>query len=68
MTAGCTASPTSNRESMTAVQKLMFELRAELLLYLQDDHGPGGLIVVGRRKGGTTYSAEDIAFLQAMGR
>lgn len=60
--------PTSNRESMTVIQKLMFELKAELLLFLQDDNGPGGIIVVGRRRGGTSYSAEDIAFLQAIGQ
>ena len=60
--------PTPNRESMSPVQRLLHDLRAELLCFLLDEDGLHGFIVVGRRRGGVAYTAEDIAFLHAMGQ
>ncbi|MCA9062582.1 MAG: sigma 54-interacting transcriptional regulator [Planctomycetaceae bacterium] len=60
--------PSPNRESMDPAQRLLHELRAELLYLLNDDSGFRGVIVVGRRCSGAAYTAEDIAFLHAIGQ
>lgn len=60
--------PSTNRESMTPVQRLLHNLKAELACFLEDENGLHGMIVVGRRRGGIAYTAEDIAFLHAMGQ
>lgn len=58
--------PSINRETMTTAQRLLHDLRAELLCLLNSDDGPQGVIVLGRKRAGAAFSAEDIAFLQAM--
>ena len=60
--------PSITRESMTPIQKLLHELKAELICFLEDEGGLHGLIVVGRRRSGMAYTAEDIAFLHAIGQ
>ncbi|MEQ9411338.1 MAG: sigma 54-interacting transcriptional regulator [Fuerstiella sp.] len=60
--------PAANREHQAPVQKLLHDLRAELICLLRGDEGVDGLIVVGKRTNGAAYSAEDIAFLQAIGQ
>lgn len=60
--------PSENRESMTKVQELMYDLHAELICFLRDEQGIDGIILLGRRASGSAYSAEDIAFLQAIGQ
>ncbi|MCA9058534.1 MAG: sigma 54-interacting transcriptional regulator, partial [Planctomycetaceae bacterium] len=53
---------------MDSAQRLMHELRAEMLYLLNDDSGVRGIIAVGRRGSGAPYTAEDIAFLHAIGQ
>lgn len=60
--------PATNRETITGVQLLLDDLNSELILTLRDDKGVAGGILLGRRASNTTYSAEDIAFLQAIGQ
>ena len=60
--------PSISRESMTPIQRLLHELKAELVCFLEDEGGLHGLIVVGRRRSGMSYTAEDIAFLHAIGQ
>ncbi len=60
--------PSTNRQTMSPIQRLLYELKAELLCFLVDEGGLHGLIVVGRRRGGIAYTAEDIAFLHAVGQ
>ena len=60
--------PSITRESMTPIQKLLHELKAELICFLEDEGGLHGLIVVGSRRSGMAYTAEDIAFLHAIGQ
>lgn len=60
--------PSANRSSMAPAQRLLHDLRAELMCFLEDEGGLHGLIVVGRRRAGVSYTAEDIAFLQAIGQ
>ena len=58
--------PSANRESMDAAQRLLHDHRAELLCCLIGEDGLHGMILLGRRESGLSYSAEDFAFLQAM--
>lgn len=58
--------PSSNRESMTRLQALLHDLKAELVCALQDEGGLHGFVLVGRRASGAAYTAEDVAFLQAI--
>ena len=58
----------ASRERMTGVQRLLHDLRAELMYLLRDEQGIAGMIVLGRRLSDTAYSAEDITFLQAIGQ
>ncbi|MFM7925046.1 MAG: sigma-54 interaction domain-containing protein, partial [Planctomycetaceae bacterium] len=58
--------PSANRESMEPIQRLLHDLRAELLCRLEVAEGLHGVILLGRRRDGLVYSAEDFAFLQAM--
>jgi len=60
--------PAASRDTMTGVQRLLHELSAELMYVLRDEQGVAGMIVLGRRISDTVYSAEDIAFLQAIGQ
>lgn len=60
--------PGTSREQQTAVQRLLHELHAELICLLRGEAGADGIIVLGRRRNGSPYSAEDIAFLQAIGQ
>ncbi len=60
--------PSPNRETMSDLQRLLHTMKSELMCVLRDEHGVDGMIFVGRRSGGMAYSAEDIAFLQAIGQ
>ncbi len=60
--------PAASRDALTGPQLLMSETGAELILSLRDDRGLAGVILLGRRQSNTPYSAEDIAFLQAIGQ
>jgi transcriptional regulator with GAF, ATPase, and Fis domain len=58
--------PSSNRESMSPLQALLHNVKAELVCALQDEGGLHGVLLVGRRSSGAAYTAEDVAFLQAI--
>jgi len=60
--------PAQNRETLEGVQLLLDDLGIELVFSLRDDQGVAGAICLGRRESNTAYSAEDIAFLQAIGQ
>jgi transcriptional regulator with PAS, ATPase and Fis domain len=60
--------PSANRNSMTQVQRLLHDLKAEMICFLEDEGGLHGLVAVGRRRAGVAYTAEDIAFLHAIGQ
>lgn len=60
--------PAANRETLTGIQLLLDDMGAELIFSLRDDQGIAGAIFLGRRASNTAYSAEDIAFLQAIGQ
>lgn len=58
--------PSPNRESMSPVQQLLHDHRAELLCRLEGDDGLAGVILLGRKRSGMAFTAEDFAFLQAI--
>lgn len=60
--------PMVQRDHQSPMQKLLYDLKAEVLCLLRSDTGIDGLIVLGRRSNGSSYSPEDIAFLQAIGQ
>ncbi len=60
-------SPDSETE-LTPVQSMMRQLRAFLALPLGAEDGIGGFIVLGEKKSGTSFNAEDFAFLNALGQ
>ena len=60
--------PAASRDSLSGVQLLLDEMGAELSFALRDEQGVAGAIYLGRRASNTTYSAEDVAFLQAIGQ
>lgn len=60
--------PSTTRDSMSLVQRLLHDLKAELLCFLEDEGGLHGIVFVGRRRAGVPYTAEDIAFLHAIGQ
>lgn len=60
--------PAASRETLSGVQLLLDQMGAELIFALRDERGVAGAIILGRRASNTAYSAEDIAFLQAIGQ
>ncbi|MCH2202175.1 MAG: sigma 54-interacting transcriptional regulator [Fuerstiella sp.] len=60
--------PAFSRETLTGVQQQLDEMGSELIFTLRDDQGLAGAIYLGRRASNTAYSAEDIAFLRAIGQ
>ncbi len=60
--------PAASRESLSGVQLLLDQMGAELIFALRDDQGVAGAIILGRRASNIAYSAEDVAFLQAIGQ
>ena len=60
--------PAVSRETLVGVQQLLDETGSELIFTLRDDQGLAGAIFLGRRASDTAYSAEDIAFLRAIGQ
>jgi len=58
--------PSANREVMSPMQQLLHDLRAELLCVMEGEGGVHGVIILGRRRGGTVFTAEDITFLHAI--
>jgi transcriptional regulator with GAF, ATPase, and Fis domain len=58
--------PSANREVMSPMQQLLHDLRAELLCLMEGEGGIHGVIILGRRRGGTVFTAEDITFLHAI--
>lgn len=60
--------PSLSRSNMSSVQQLLHDLPAEMICFLRSEQSIDGLIVLGQRNNGLPYSAEDIAFLQAMGQ
>lgn len=58
--------PLANRDAMSSIQQLLHDLRAELLCVMEGEGGIHGVIILGRRRGGTAFTAEDIAFLHAI--
>ncbi len=56
------------RETMSPVQAFMHDLHAELLYPLEGDNGAVGLVVLGRKQHAAAYTAEDLAFLRAIGQ
>lgn len=58
--------PQANRETMNSAQRLLHDLKSELLCVMEGEGGVHGVIILGRRRSGGTYTAEDIAFLHAI--
>ena len=60
--------PSGSRERMGQTQQLMHRFESQIIQVLEMDHGVFGLLVLGEKRNGATYSAEDFAFLQALGQ
>ena len=58
--------PQANRETMNSAQRLLHDLKSELLCVMEGEGGVHGVIILGRRRSGGTYTAEDVAFLHAI--
>lgn len=58
--------PQTNQDAMDSVQRLLHELKSELLCLMEGEGGLHGVIILGRRRSAGTYTAEDIAFLHAI--
>ncbi len=58
--------PQTNRDTMAPVQRLLHDLKSELLCVMEGEGGVHGVIILGRRRSGGSYTAEDIAFLHAI--
>jgi len=58
--------PQTNRDAMDSVQRLLHDLKSELLCVMEGEGGLHGIILLGRRRSGSAYTAEDIAFLHAI--
>lgn len=58
--------PWTTRETMSALQGFMHEIRAELVYPLETDEGVAGVVVLGAKLRGTQYTAEDLTFLRAI--
>ncbi len=58
--------PQTNRDTMDSVQRLLHDLKSELLCLMEGEGGLHGVIILGRRRSGGAYTAEDIAFLHAI--
>ncbi len=58
--------PQANRDTMLPVQRLLHDLKSELLCVMEGEGGVHGVIILGRRRSGGAYTAEDIAFLHAI--
>ena len=56
----------ASRESMSLVQQLMYDLKAELIYPVETDGLTIGLVVLGSKRRGTQYTAEDLTFLRAI--
>lgn len=55
-------------ETESLIQKLLHDQSGELVCFLRGDVGVDGLILLCKRTNGVAYSAEDSAFLQAIGQ
>ncbi|HSG69438.1 MAG TPA: sigma 54-interacting transcriptional regulator, partial [Planctomycetaceae bacterium] len=60
--------PAGSREKMGETQQLLHRFEAQIIQILEMDHGVYGLLVLGEKRNGAAYSAEDFAFLQALGQ
>ncbi len=58
--------PQANRDTMDPVQRLLHDMKSELLCVMEGEGGVHGVIILGRRRSGGAYTAEDIAFLHAI--
>jgi transcriptional regulator with GAF, ATPase, and Fis domain len=56
----------ASRDSMSPVQGLMYDLKAELIYPVETDGHTVGLVVLGPKSRGTQYTAEDLTFLRAI--
>jgi transcriptional regulator with GAF, ATPase, and Fis domain len=56
------------RSELSSLQRLLRELRAGLIHPLEADWGLAGLVVLGEKKGGAPFTAEDLTFLHALGQ
>ncbi|MEX0701261.1 MAG: sigma 54-interacting transcriptional regulator [Planctomycetales bacterium] len=56
------------RSTMSAVQGLLRELHADLIHVLEADGEIAGLVVLGTKSDGASFTAEDLTFLHAMGQ
>jgi transcriptional regulator with GAF, ATPase, and Fis domain len=58
--------PQTNLVAMDSAQRLLHDLKSELLCVMEGEGGLHGVIILGRRRSGSAYTAEDIAFLHAI--
>lgn len=58
--------PHANLEAMDSTQRLLYDLKSELMCLMEGEGGLHGVIILGRRRSGGTFTAEDIAFLLAI--
>jgi transcriptional regulator with GAF, ATPase, and Fis domain len=60
--------PADSREKMRETQQLLHRFEAQIIQVLEMDNGVFGLLVLGEKRNGAAYTAEDFAFLQALGQ
>jgi transcriptional regulator with GAF, ATPase, and Fis domain len=66
---GCLQRVTSGtRGEMSTVQQLLHELDADLIHAIDVDEGICGLVMLGAKKNGGGFTAEDLTFLNALGQ
>lgn len=56
----------TSREEMSPVQKFMHAVKAELVYPVETDGDTVGMVVLGQKRRGTQYTAEDLTFLRAI--
>ena len=56
----------ASRTEMSAVQRFMHDMKAELVYPVDADGQVAGLVVLGHKRRGTQYTAEDLTFLRAI--
>ena len=60
--------PVANHDESSQLQRLLHDLKAEVICLLRGETGVDGIILLGKRTNGAPYSPEDMAFLQAVGQ
>jgi len=60
--------PAGTRSALSPVQSQLHDLQGDLVHALEVDGNVAGIVVLGAKRNGTPYSAEDLTFLNALGQ